>query len=358
MKQKLHYAWIVAGFAMLISGAGSGVFISTLGVFVKPVCDMYGFSRADFPLYSTIFFITNVIMMPIYGNLFQKFGFRKISTVSSVICSLCLFSYSFCTKLWMFYAVTLISGLFINGISIMAVGILINKWFVDSKGLASGIAFSGSGIIAAILLPVCSRLIETCGIAFTYRFLAVFEMIITLPVILLILKDDPESAGVSPYRAAGRVSGKGVSSEKTAATEIHRGFTRWQALKTPCFWLLFIGIAGIAVCQAGANSNTVSILADIGYSNAFAASVSSAYMVMLTVFKILMGRVFDRLGSLKGSMLIGGCCVLFPVTAIFNRISFVPWIYILFLAIASSGSTVLGNVLTGNYFGQKDYSKI
>ena len=72
MKRKVHYAWIIAVFAMLISGAGSGIFISTLGVFVKPVCELYGFQRASFTLYSTIFFIVlGKRIMPGFSALYR-----------------------------------------------------------------------------------------------------------------------------------------------------------------------------------------------------------------------------------------------------------------------------------------------
>ena len=352
MKRKVHYAWIIAVFAMLISGAGSGIFISTLGVFVKPVCELYGFQRASFTLYSTIFFIVNVTMMPIYGNLFRNFGFKKVSLVSALMCALSLLIYSFSNKLWMFYAAALLSGLFINGISIMAVGILVNTWFEDSRGLASGLAFSGSGIIAAILLPTCNTLIESHGTAFTYRALMIIELLITVPVILFVLKDKPEDMGLAAYKKAGSVPGAG-----DVPADL-KGITRSEAFKRISFWMLFFSTVGIAVCQAGPNSNTVSILNDIGYTSAYSARISSIYMVLLTVCKIIMGGVFDRLGSLRGSMLIGAALVLFPIAAQFNHISWMPYLYVLLLALASSGSTVLGSYLTGSYFGKKDYARI
>ena len=355
-KKKFHYAWVIAIASMLLAGAGTGIFSSTLGVFVKPICDKYGFGRAEFTLYSSIFYIVNVIMMPIYGNLFQKFGFRKVALTGSLVLSSCLIGYSFSSQLWMFYLFGLVSGLFINGISIMAIGILINNWFIDHRGLASGIAFSGSGITASILLPICSRLIENFGTTYTYRILAIIDLLITLPIILLIIKDKPEDIGLRPLQ--DEMVRSNETKEKTVVRE-EGGVTRIQAMKTPVFWLLFLSITGIAICQASPNSNTISILEDIGYQASYAARISSAYMIMLTICKILIGQVFDKLGSLKGSLIIGLCCVIFPVIALFNTVSpVVPWMYIAFLAVAGSGSTVLGNVLTSNYFGRKDYSKI
>jgi MFS family permease len=115
---------------------------------------------------------------------------------------------------------------------------------------------------------------------------------------------------------------------------------------------------GITLCQAGPHIHTIAFISDIGYSIAFASVISSAYMIFLTIFKIVMGIVFDRLGSLRGSMLIAGCCVLFPVFALLAGFPVFPWIYALFLGLASSGATILGPILTANYFGRKDFSRV
>lgn len=351
IKKKLpfHYAWVIMLCGVLISGAGSGVFISALGVFVKPVCQAFQFERAAFMLYSTLFFITNVVLMPFYGFLLEKFGFRRVAGVSSVMCTLALLGYSVSTRLWHFYACAILSGLFVNGLSAMAVGVLVNQWFADKQGFASGVAFSGSGLLAAVLIPVLTRLLASHGAAWTYRFLAVIELCITLPVILFVIRDAPEQIGLTPYRSGGPVH---------KLTQDAQGMNYAQALRTPCFWLLLIAIMGIAVGQAGPNSNTVSILDDTGYSPEYAARVSSVYMVLLTVSKIGMGFVFDSIGALGGTLVIAICGILFPIAALFNHLPGVPWLYVSLLAVAGTGSTVLGAVLTSRYFGRKDYARI
>lgn len=351
---KFHYAWVIAVASMLLCGSGSGIFVSTLGIFIKPICEQYDFSRASFSLYSSIYFIVNVSMMPIYGNMIDKYSYRKMGIVASAALSVCLIGYSFAHSLPMFYLCAFFSGLFINGINLMGVGVLINRWFIDSRGLAAGLAFSGSGLLASFTQPVCTYFISAYGTAWTYRFLAVLVLILTLPILLFLIKDHPEEIGLTPYINGN--SNNQSSSKKVLSSDV--GFTREEAMKMPAFWLLFIAACGITLCQAGANSNTVAILSDIGYTASYAARISSAYMLMLTVFKIMVGKIFDRIGSLKGSLLIGSCLILFPLAALLIFLPGMPWLYALFLAIAGSGASVLGSVLTSDYFGRKDYAKI
>ena len=351
LKGRLHYAWIVSFAGLLIAGAGTGIINSTLGVFVKPVCEDLGFLRGQFSTYGSISMLVSVILMPLFGSFFKRFGFRRVAIPGAVICGFTLLGYSVSSELWQFYVFAFVSGLFVNGFGIMAIGILVNNWFIDKKGLATGIAFSGSGLLAAILIPIANKIIELQGWRWTYRFLAFVSLFVLIPVLLFIIKDRPEDAGLEPYR-----SGKRESEEMHPTGET--GLTRGEAFRTASFWLLAIAVMGITLCQGGPHVHTISFLNDIGYSAAYASTVSSVYMIFLTGFKVIMGLVFDRLGPLKGSMLIGGCCVLFPVFALFATFPVSPWIYALALGLASSGATVLGPILTGSYYGRKDFSRI
>jgi MFS family permease len=275
--------------------------------------------------------------------------------MSVAVCGSILFGYSVSSELWHFYVLGFINGLFVNGAGGMAVGILVNRWFTDKRGLATGIAFSGSGLLVAVLIPMANRFIELNGWRWTYRFLGCVFLLILIPVISFIVKNKPEDIGLETYRKS-----KDSEPEKKPGSQddSHAGLTRNEAFRTATFWFLAIAVMGITLGQAGPHIHTISFLSDIGYPIAFASTISSAYMIFLTVFKVIMGILFDRLGSLKGSLIIGVCLILFPVFALLALFPVSPWIYALVLGVASSGATILGPILTANYFGRKDFSRI
>lgn len=352
-RSKVHYGWVIVVAGLLITGAGIGIFNSCTGVFIKPVCEALGFARGQFTLYSSISTLVCVVLMPFFGSLFRKFGFRKVAIFGAVVCGMTLIGYSFSSQLWHFYVLAFISGIFVNGVGVMSVGILVNRWFIDKRGLATGIAYSGSGLLAAVLIPITSSFIESNGWQWSYRFLGIVSLVILISIILFVVRDKPEDMGLEPYRE------KSKTEVETSAQEVEStGLTRQEALKTGAYWLLIIAVFGIALCQAGPHVHTVSFLSDIGYSDTYASSISSVYMLLLTASKIIMGFVFDKLGSLKGSLLIGGCCILFPVFALLAAFPAFPWVYALVLSVASSGSTILGTILTTNYFGRKDFARV
>jgi MFS family permease len=224
---------------------------------------------------------------------------------------------------------------------------------MDKRGLATGIAFSGSGLLVAFLMPLANRFIELHGWRWTYRFLGCVALLILMPVILIIVKDKPENAGLEPYCIN---SNKEKNNQSNSNTDT--GLTRNEALRAPMFWFLAIAVMGITLSQAGPHIHTVSFISDIGYSAAFASAIASAYFIFLTGFKVVMGIAFDRFGSFKGSMMIGGACALFPIFALLAGFPVFPWVYAFVLGLASSGATILGPVLTADYFGRKDFSRI
>jgi len=129
-------------------------------------------------------------------------------------------------------------------------------------------------------------------------------------------------------------------------------------MRTPTFWLLFAAFFSMAICAAGPNTHSIPHLTDIGYSMPFASAVFSLFAIMLAVGKIFFGILFDRFGSLIGSILVGVCCVSFPLLALLSSFAGVPWAYAVFLGLASCGISVPVNVLLVNYFGTKDFPAI
>jgi MFS family permease len=348
---KPHYAWMIVFAGSLITGAGAGIFNSCFGVFIKPVCEDLGFLRGRFTMCGSISMFVSMLLMPLFGAIFRRFGFKRIAVIGMIVCSLSFAGYSMASELWQFYVLALVCGLFINCVGIMSVGILVSNWFFDKRGLAAGIAYSGSGFLAAILIPVANKFIQSVGWRWTYRFLGSVAFLVLATAILFIVKDKPEDIGLKPYVSKNR-----AGSQK--AFDPYSGLTRKEAFHTRSFRLLALAVMGIALCQAGPHTHTISFLSDLGYSASYASTVASTYLIFLTGFKIVMGLLFDRIGSLVGSLLIGGCCVLFPVFALLAAFPVSPWIYALLLGLASSGTTILGTVLTANYFGRKDFSLI
>ena len=177
---------ILAG--LLLCGGGQGILINTLSVFVKPVTEALGFARGPFVLYASLISLVSVAMLPLYGELYRKPWFPRLMLASAVICSLTLFSYSFCRTLPAFYILSVILGLFFHGTSITAVANVLNRWFGRNKGLVTGICFSGSGVFAAVMLRLANPVIQRFGWAWGYRLVGLSGLALLASGALLVCR--------------------------------------------------------------------------------------------------------------------------------------------------------------------------
>ncbi len=348
----IFYGWyiVVAGF--VITGAAFGFYNNTLGVFVKPVCDALGFSRGEFTMYQTVSNLMSVLVMPLYGELYRKVPLKKLLLIGAVGCGLIPLGYSISTQIWQFYVLAFFNGLLFNAASMMTIGALMNNWFISKRGAAAGIAFSGSGLFAAAMVPLASWVIAEHGWQWGYRLIGISGIIILVPVIILVIKDKPSDVGLCPYLEN--------SSQSQAACEYQpTGLLREQAIKTPAFWYLVIGAFFCAFTAMGIQPHTISYLTDIGYDYQFASTIVSALMLSMIIGKLSLGFIFDKVGALRGS-LAGSLAALIAVISILLAKSSVAaiWLYALAIGIACSTGTVAINYLTAAYFGDKDFSRI
>ena len=195
-KKKFFYGWVIVFCCTLLVAAGTGIFVNCLGIFVKPVCEELGFDRGPFTLYSTIGGFVGMFAMLAYGELYRRYPqhIRKFIALGTVVCCGAFYGYSLSTKLWHFYALAAFYGtgsMTLAGISITT---LINNWFVEKRGLATGLAFAGSGVSAAVMTPVLTTIVADFGWRMGYRTMSLVSLCLLVPAVLLIRVSRPKRA--------------------------------------------------------------------------------------------------------------------------------------------------------------------
>ena len=329
------------------------MFTSTNSLFVIPVCDSLGVTRAQFTFHRTIMTLATAAAMPFYGKAIRRFGIKKALFCGSAVLGVIVFCYSFASTLWHFYTLAFINGVFATAVNFMAIGVLVNDWFDDKKGLALGIAYSGSGLGAAVMIPIVSLVIEQTDWQFAYRFMGIVGLVVLIPVVLLLVKDKPEKIGLKPYSSPAA-----IDKDNKAADDPEAELTFKQALKTSRFWLLAVGFFFIAVFAGATNTHSTPYLTDLGYPIATVSLVISLFMVFLTIGKVILGLIYDRFGIMAGNIFIAVFCLTFPIAALLSHIPAFPWVYAIAIGIASCGISIPIPVIVAKYFGKKDYPMI
>jgi OFA family oxalate/formate antiporter-like MFS transporter len=198
--------------------------------------------------------------------------------------------------LFVFYGILGASGC---GIAYNAIISLINPWFPDKIGLASGIMMMGFGVSSLVFGTIANILFAELG-----AWQPVFVMIAAAGAVLMILL----ALVVKPAPAdiAARLTGKAAAAAPVAAK--HSPTRNQPILTTRVFWLysgwatltLVCGLMVIGTARQGAEALGVGILLGEGFPALLVGLVST----MNGIARVANGAIFDRVG-LVPVMLIG-----------------------------------------------------
>ena len=352
-KKPLYYGWVVVLGCSIVIGASTGLITNCAGIFIKPVTESLNVTRGAFTLYNTMSSIASICTVMLWGELFRRFPARRLMLLGSLVLSACIFGYSFATKLWHFYALAILYGLSSTPVLTVTIASLVSNWFVDKKGLAMGLAYSGSGVTAAIMTPILSSVVQNVGWRWGYRLLAVSGFAVLFVSVFVLLREKPSDMGLSPLNNHDADSLENVKLLEPV------GLSKKQALKSPEFYMTAFGIAIFGGTTMGTNPHVISYLTDTGYSAATASTVSSIIMVVMIFAKIALGAVFDRIGAALSAILSGCCMVASLVSLMLCRGSaFMPFVFAVCFGFGYSIGTVPASFLVIENFGAREFSAI
>ncbi|MEM2890868.1 MAG: MFS transporter, partial [Candidatus Hadarchaeum sp.] len=173
-EKKLFYGWIVvlASFlSMLVVGL-----IYSYGVFIKPLTQEFGWSRASISLAFSISILLSTMSLPL-GRMSDIYGVRKVIMIGAVLTSGGLLLSSQISSLvelciWIGITGFGISALYVPAVSAIA------RWFEKGKGMATGFAVSALSGGMALFPPVIGILIENFGWRTTFLILGIIVFLL------------------------------------------------------------------------------------------------------------------------------------------------------------------------------------
>ena len=166
---------------------------------------------------------------------------------------------------------------------------LANRWFASGIGSAVGIGAMGSGV-ASILMPLLVvRIIDASSLSTAFLVEAGIALAIGL-VVFAFLRNRPSDLGLEPFESKAAAKAKRIHEMRPAP----RG-ERFLLMTA----VVFVGI----FCCCG--MTYLSVLAtSTGYDPVFAALLVSIAGTTMTISKFVAGKVFDRLGAPRASLIM------------------------------------------------------
>jgi MFS family permease len=349
-KNGLHQAWVVMiGCCFLLMSLA--LITTCMSFFVLPVSEALGFERGAFTIYYSLAALVGVFAMPVWGRIIPKLGIKASVAIAGAGGAACMALFSVCTSLVAFYILGILLGIMIAGMTMLPASILINAWFESKRGLAMGIVMACSGVGGAIFSPILAWVIENYSWQTGYLVNAAAMAVLTVPTALFLLKGKPSELGLLPYGASD--SPAGIAQTAKDAT----GVSAKIATKSAAFIMLAVAVVLINV-MASLLQHIPAHLVQVGIDATAAAGIISIYMIVVIIAKVLLGIANDRFGTvavlITAFVLWGGSFVVLALTQGY----LIAVIGAALFGMGVSVVTVMPPLITGQMFGQKDYSAI
>ena len=163
-----YYGWIIVAIAFASMAFWLGIRTS-FSVFYVAVLDDFPWGRGESAGVQSIAHIAYTVLSPLVGGLIDRFGPRRVIVPKILILTagLCLCStIKNLSQFYLFYGIIVGGG--VTFVAIISYTAILAYWFEKKRGLASGIAVSGTGAGTFILVPLSQYLISVWGWRLTF----------------------------------------------------------------------------------------------------------------------------------------------------------------------------------------------
>jgi len=357
-KEKLFYGWWIVLLCSFLSVYASGIFYYGFSTFVKPVVAELGWSMTLISGGFSIYRLEAGIAAPIVGFLLDRIGPSKLVFAGGLVMGGGFIYLSQVTTVLPFYAAVIIISFGWSGFAGVALGNpLIGKWFVKKRGVALGIYGAARGL-SGLLVPVVAYLIVRYGWRAALLILGPLTWLVVLPSSVF-FKHSPERCGLLPDGGPAEhdVHHHNHQNIKSAIfKEVE--FPIRKALFTPAFWILTICLFSHQITQSAIFVHLIPYLIDVGIDSKSAASVVTFITLTSMVGRYGFGWLSDRFNA---KWLLFILYILQPIGILSllrasHLVGIIP--FVLVYATAYGGTTVIKAVITGNFYGRKNYGSI
>ncbi|MDQ0043596.1 oxalate/formate MFS antiporter [Variovorax boronicumulans] len=192
-------------------------------LFVNPIAEKHGWSRAAIQVAFTIFVLTETWLVPIEGYLVDRFGPRPVVLVGGVLCGLGWVMNSFAASLPMLYFAAAVGGIGAGAVYGTCVGNAL-KWFPDRRGLAAGMTAAGFGAGSALTIIPISVMIKTSGYESAFLYFGIGQGVIVFALAWLLTRAPDH---VKAAASTGNVQ------------QSQRDYAPSEVLRSPIFWVMY-----------------------------------------------------------------------------------------------------------------------
>lgn len=295
--------WRRYGLVPIAAGMGYSIgviHVYSLGAFIEPLQNAFGWSRADASLGLTIVGMASALAALPIGLAVDRLGPRRVGLVGVLLMAVA------------FGLLSTATGSLTNWILLWSVVAFASFWvqttvwtsavatrFETSRGLAFAVTLSGGSLAAAALPPLATLLIGEFGWRAAFIALAALWGTLVIVVVALFFRG---------ARDGKRTERTGPTPTETVTADLP-GLTLGEGLRTITFYQLLTAAGLFAFTTLGVVVHLVPILRGAGAAPLAAAGTASLVGVFSIVGRLGVGFLLDRFSG----RVVGACAYLVPI---------------------------------------------
>jgi MFS family permease len=346
--KRKFYGWAVVIASISASFGEVPAFGPILGIFMKPIEDELGWSRATIAAGFTIGSLVGAAASMYVGRLADRFGARFVVAIAGVLISSSMLAISQVQEPWQFWASFGVArAAAVAGVE-LGTAVAVAKWFYRMR--ARTLALKGVGqrtgqwVMPFLIYPVM--------VAWDWRtaFLMLAGTTFVLIVIpsLIYLRRQPEDYGLLPD---GEVLDDGpIGAKRGAGAEVQ--WTLQEARRTKAFWLIVLFTLCTPFVQGATNLHMVANFQDKGMDNLLAVSILPIFALSASLSVFPMGMLLERVHVRFGAMLQAGVLILSLLVLLVADDYWEGVVFAVLFGVAAGMRNIVETLLLANYFGR------
>ncbi|HEY0941300.1 MAG TPA: MFS transporter [Steroidobacter sp.] len=342
--------WSTVVVCLLGISTGPAAFgLASLFLLGGPIGEEFGWSRTAISAAVSVMMLCTALSLPFMGRLVDRCGAKQVLVPSIIIFGLCFIAASMIDSYWQFIALYVAMGTIAVGTNSVPYMRVLTAWFDRRRGLAIGIAGSGTGLGFGYVPLVTEQLVSHFGWRGGYFGLGLIMLLFTLPMVLFLLHEKPQSLGLHP---------DGAASDAVVAHPVARGDSLSEAIQRRDFWSLITMFSGLAFVLYGLIAHMVPMLQDRGVPVSQASWLASGFGWSAFGGRLLIGFLVDRYDARHIAFLF---FLLSAVGLALLSLQMPIWVFTvaaIILGVSLGAEVDMLAYLTSRYFGLKHFAQI
>lgn len=355
-----YYGWIIVG-VVFLSGLASGALINpTIGVFLKPITEEFGWTRSTVALAVAVGTFVGGFVAIWVGRLVDKFGPRWILTIAFAFAGLAVMGIGKISNIVELYIVIFVMRVALQGAINISNQAVVPKWFVRQRGRALALSNLGMRAGSGIVPFITQQLILFSSWRSASLIIGLLIWVLTIIPVGIWMKRRPQDQGLMPDGDSPDVQDDEIDSgpDTLKAGSSEKNYTLNEALRTRPFWVITIAFCLTNFVNTGVNFNLFAHLTDNNLSDNQAATVLLIWAIVAIPSTLGLGILAEKISvRLLMIFLTSGVGIgIFLMLIVNNFVS--GLIFAVFHGVCFAGLFLMLQLLVADYYGSESLGTI